>query len=609
MASPFAPQRLNALRKQMTKYQIAAYIVPTEDPHQSEYIAPCHARRSYLSGFTGSAGIAVITQSKAALWTDGRYFLQASNQLDNSCWTLMKSGLANVKTKDEWLLDALPPNSSVGIDPQVVTFSSAKSLTESLKKKGHTLKSIKENLIDIDWINRPKFPSNNIFSYTISGEDHSNKIEKLRNLIKSNSSAWGIVVSQLDEIAWLLNLRGSDIDYNPVFFSYVIITEDTVFFFVDESKFDDSVKLHLGENVIIKPYECIFAELTKLSEMHNKGEKTKLIIDGRTSLALVDAAGGVDRIYEVPRSYVQLLKTIKNEVEIEGFKACHTRDGAALCNYFAWLENELVNKGARLSEVDAADKLESFRKEQDKFVGLSFTTISSTGANGAIIHYQAERGNCSIIDKDKIYLCDSGGQYLDGTTDVTRTMHFGEPTEREKMCNTLVLKGHIAIDQVVFPKGTTGYILDAFARKDLWKHGLDFRHGTGHGVGSFLNVHEGPQGIGIRIAYNDIPLEPGMTITNEPGYYEDNAFGIRIENVLFTKVANTENKFGNIDYLCFENVTFAPIQTKFIQKSILTPDEIKWVNDYHEKVLEKILPLVKDNELTVNWLRKECQPI
>ncbi|KAG2236006.1 hypothetical protein INT48_004336, partial [Thamnidium elegans] len=308
------------------------------------------------------------------------------------------------------------------------------------------------------------------------------------------------------------------------------------------------------------------------------------------------------------RSFITDRKAIKTPEELSGMRACHLRDGAALIHYFAWLEQKLLS-GEKLDEVDAADRLEQFRAAQEHFVGLSFATISSSGSNGAIIHYKPEKETCKVIDPTQIYLCDSGGQYFDGTTDVTRTFHFGTPTDYEKRCFTRVLQGHIAIDEAIFPKGTTGYLLDPFARQALWKDGLNFLHGTGHGVGSFLNVHEGPHGIGIRPHFNDTALAAGMTVTDEPGYYEDGKFGIRIENVILVKDVDTPNNFGGRGYLGFEHITIVPIGLNLINVELLSPSEIKWINEYHQECLAKLMPLIADDPLAVDWLKKETVPI
>lgn len=308
------------------------------------------------------------------------------------------------------------------------------------------------------------------------------------------------------------------------------------------------------------------------------------------------------------RSFITDRKAIKTPEELNGMRDCHLRDGAALIHYFAWLEQKLLS-GDKLDEVDAADRLEQFRAAQEHFVGLSFATISSSGSNGAIIHYKPEKETCKVIDPTQIYLCDSGGQYFDGTTDVTRTFHFGTPTDYEKRCFTRVLQGHIAIDEAIFPKGTTGYLLDPFARQALWKDGLNFLHGTGHGVGSFLNVHEGPHGIGIRPHFNDTALAAGMTVTDEPGYYEDGKFGIRIENVILVKDVDTPNNFGGRGYLGFEHITIVPIGLNLINVELLSPSEIKWINEYHQECLTKLMPLIANDPLAVDWLKKETVPI
>lgn len=406
----------------------------------------------------------------------------------------------------------------------------------------------------------------------------------------------------MDEIAWLFNLRGSDIECNPVFFAYAIVSEKETILYLDLDKLTDDVNAHLAaSDVTTRPYSQFFQDLK-----HLHLDSKKLLVNNKTSLAVEVAVGETNVLEE--RSYITDAKAIKTQAELDGMRACHLRDGAALIHYFAWLENKLLS-GVILDEVDAADRLEQFRAEQDHFVGLSFATISSTGSNGAIIHYKPEKGACKIIDPAQIYLCDSGGQYLDGTTDVTRTFHFGTPTAYEKRCFTRVLQGHIAIDQAIFPKGTTGYLLDPFARQALWKDGLNFLHGTGHGVGCFLNVHEGPHGIGIRVNYNDTPLAAGMTVTDEPGYYEDGQFGIRIENVILVKDADTPHNFGGRGYLGFEHITIAPIGLNLIDVELLSPSEIKWVNDYHEECWVKLSPLVAHDALAVAWLKKETVAI
>lgn len=461
-------------------------------------------------------------------------------------------------------------------------------------------------MVDLAWGNeRPSPPHDKVFVHPIeySGESHESKLEKVRQHLKEKDQ-FGVIVSALDEIAWLFNLRGSDVDCNPVFYSYAIVTQENTTLYINAEKLTDDVCEHL-KGIHLKPYDAIFSDLLSFKE-HLVSSPQKFLIDGSTSLA-IEAAVGCDNVVD-ERSFINDAKAIKNERELKGMRDCHIRDGAALVQYFAWLEKELL-AGTQLDEVQAGDHLEKLRASQQDFVGLSFPTISSTGPNGAIIHYEPERGNCKVIDPNQIYLCDSGAQYKDGTTDVTRTLHFGTPTQYEKMCFTAVLQGHIGLDTAVFPIGTTGYLLDPFARMPLWKQGLDYRHGTGHGVGSFLNVHEGPHGIGVRPPYNNTPLAIGMTVTDEPGYYEDGKFGIRIENVLIIRRENTPHNFGDRDYLGFEHVTIAPIGLNLIDETMLSPAEKKWVNDYHNECVEKLSPLIASDPDAVAWLKKETRPL
>ncbi|KAL1981418.1 hypothetical protein VTN96DRAFT_2678 [Rasamsonia emersonii] len=603
-------ERLTRLRQLMREHQVDVYIVPSEDSHQSEYIAPCDARRAFISGFTGSAGTAVVSATKAALSTDGRYFNQASKQLDSN-WTLLKRGLENVPTWQEWTAEQAEGGKVVGVDPTVITAASAKKLSETLAKSGAKLVSIEQNLVDLVWgQERPPRPNEKVTVHPtkFAGKTFQEKISDLRKELQAKKRA-GFIVSMLDEIAWLFNLRGSDIPYNPVFFSYAVITPDKVDLYIDEDKLTPEVKAHLGDDVVIKPYDSIFADAKALGEAAASGETpAKYLISNKASWALSLSLGGENRVEEA-RSPIADAKAIKNEVELEGMRACHIRDGSALSEYLAWLENELINKKSTLDEVDAAEKLEQIRSKRENFVGLSFDTISSTGPNAAVIHYKPEKGSCSIIDPNAIYLCDSGAQYLDGTTDTTRTWHFGQPSEMEKKAFTLVLKGVIALDTAVFPKGTSGFALDAFARQFLWRNGLDYLHGTGHGVGSHLNVHEGPIGVGTRVQYSEVPLAVGNVISDEPGYYEDGKFGIRIENIIMVREVETPHKFGDKAWLGFEHVTMVPLCRNLIERSLLTAAEIEWVNNYHAEVWEKTHGFFANDELTRNWLRKETQPL
>ncbi|KAI9689604.1 MAG: hypothetical protein M1822_010256 [Bathelium mastoideum] len=613
--------RLAHLRKLMKAKDIDVYIVPSEDSHYSEYIAPVDARRGFISGFSGSAGTAVITAEKASLATDGRYFNQAATQLDDN-WTLLKQGERDVPTWQEWTADQSEGGKRVGVDPKLITAAEARKLSDKIKKKGGAeLKSIPNNLVDEIWgKDQPARPSNKIRVQRLehSGKKVEEKIEDLRKELEKKKCS-GFVLSMLDEIAWLFNLRGSDIPYNPVFFSYALVTSKDIVLYVDKDKVNDEVAKHLGEKVTIKPYSEVFSDIealssstlaTKDSEPTSKesaSPKPKFMISNKASWALSQSLGGDENVEE-SRSPVGDAKAVKNEVELEGMRQCHIRDGAALIEYFAWLEEQVAERRAKLDEFEAASKLEEIRSRHDKFVGLSFPTISSVGPNAAIIHYFPKKGSCATIDTEQVYLCDSGAQYLDGTTDTTRTLHFGQPSELERQSYTLVLKGNIALELAKFPKGTSGFALDALARQHLWAQGLDYRHGTGHGVGSFLNVHEGPIGIGTRVQYSEVQLSVGNVISDEPGYYEDGKFGIRIENVVVVKETQTEHKFGGKPFLGFDHVTLVPMCRNLIDVNLLDETEKRWLNAYHEEVRENTKGFFEKDERSMKWLIRETQP-
>ncbi|EUC55311.1 Xaa-pro aminopeptidase P, putative [Rhizoctonia solani AG-3 Rhs1AP] len=623
-------ERINALRLLLRENQVDAYVVVSEDQHSSEYLADCDARRAFISGFDGSAGCAVVSVSGAFLFTDGRYFLQAEQQLDSN-WTLMKQGLPGVPTWQEFLAKKLPEGTKIGIDPTLISVSDATSLRTTLASRNSSLVPIATNLVDKIWTSRPPRPAKPIhpLSLKYAGTSPAEKLSTLRAKL-ARADATGVVITLLDEVAWLVGMRGSDIDYNPVFFAYAIVTPAAATLFVNSSQITSEAQEYLKESGWeVDRYENIIKRLEELgskaeeakeeqkdTEDHDgdeaqlKGEaKGKVLIDSKASLAVAHALG--EGHYHVVRSSVADAKSIKNGAELDGFRNSHIRDGVALARYFAHLEEHLLGpEEPKWSEYQAAQVLERYRSELDLFKGLSFTTISSTGPNGAIIHYSPPEEGSAEIKKEQIYLCDSGAQFLDGTTDVTRTWHFGTPTEEEKRAFTRVLQGHISIDTAVFPNGTTGYVLDAFARRALWADGLG-KHGTGHGVGHYLCVHEGPQGIGTRIAYNDTKLKEGMVLSNEPGYYADGKFGIRLESIVFVRKASTPNDFGSRGYLGFEHVTMCPIHTKLVEVSLLNDAERKWLNDYHAEVLEKVGPeLAKVGDLRAQaWLERECTAI
>ncbi|CAL5089281.1 unnamed protein product [Urochloa decumbens] len=606
-------EKLRSLRGLFARPDVAidAYIVPSQDAHQSEFIAECFMRRAYLTGFTGSAGTAVVTKDKAALWTDGRYFLQAEKELSHG-WTLMRSGNHGVPTTSEWLNDVLPSGCRVGIDPFLFSFDAAEELKDSISNKNHELVLVRGmNLVDEIWGDaRPKPPKEptRVHDIKYAGIDVLSKLSFMRSHLAENGCD-AVVISMLDEVAWLLNMRGSDVPHSPVFYSYLIVEASTATLFVDSNKVSEDVLKHLEKaGIKLKPYEAIVSEVERLAE---KG--AKLWLDSSSVNAAIVTAfksscpdvenGALHAVYNV--SPVTLAKSVKNEAEIEGMKNSHLRDAAALAEFWCWLEKEVCKK-VPLTEVEVAEKLLEFRQKQDGFIETSFDTISGYGANGAIIHYRPTPEDCSSVGSDNLFLLDSGAQYTDGTTDITRTVHFGEPSPRQKECFTRVLQGHIALDVAVFPERTPGFVLDVLARSSLWKIGLDYRHGTGHGVGAALNVHEGPQSISYRYG-NLTALQKGMIVSNEPGYYEDNSFGIRIENLLLIKELNLANSFGGISYLGFEKLTFVPIQSKLIDTSLLSPLEINWVNEYHEEVWKKVSPLLSGDSR--DWLWKNTRPL
>lgn len=531
---------LAALREEMTKQGLDAFIIGSEDKHQSEYVCDADMRRAFVSGFTGSAGTALVLKDKALLWTDGRYFLQAEQQLSSE-WTLMKSGQKDVPDLNKWLLQNMSKGQVVGIDSWLVSNSTAESMTKALSPAGIVLKGVESNPVDIIWTSRPPAPSAPliILPESVTGVKHTEKIANLRKKMKE-SGGIAVLVTMLDEIAWLLNLRGGDIAYNPVFFSYVIVTEDSLQLFIDVSKITHEVKAHLGSEVEVFPYEQVEASLKTLAE-----HGTVICDSTRASWRLYSLLGDSAR-NEI--SSIQLAKSLKNQQELDGMRACHIRDGAALTAFLCWLEQTVTSGSAgNLTECQAADKLEEFRGKMSGHVGPSFSTIAGYGANGAIIHYKPEPETCGCLGTDSIFLLDSGAQYLDGTTDVTRTMHFGQPTQHMKECYTAVLKvsserafdcaihlfnGNVFILRVcdrvtstshrssflkaVWARGLTALpasrsggkvgiflcrspLLDLLTATRYCTHtGLDYNHGTGHGVGAFLNVHEGPQGVGSR---------------------------------------------------------------------------------------------------------------
>lgn len=510
---------------------------------------------------------------------------------------------------ETWLSKTLSNGSLIGVDPTVFSISNWENYEKQLEKSGQKLVAVKQNLIDMIWTERPERPKNSLLPLDIvfSGKSTAEKLIDIRKEMKEKNVDI-LVVFRLDEIAWFLNMRGNDIPYNPVFLSYLLIFHDSFTLFIDECKITPKVQEHLVKEV----KNCSF----KIAPYENVYEQLKTYVDKVQGLVWLSESSNCAFFDIFPRKKVYkkitplgYMKQIKNPVEIEGMKNAHIKDAVALISYFAWLENN-VNSSV-ITEVSGAKKLESFRREQCENMGLSFPTINSVGPHGAIIHYQPDEASDVQITSNSLYLCDSGGQYKDGTTDITRTLHFGCPSEYEKECFTRVLKGQIAVATSIFPFKTKGKQLDSFARRNLWEVGLDYAHGTGHGVGSFLNVHEGPTGISFRDIPDDSGLEPGMFLSNEPGYYEDGKFGIRIEDIVLVVNTETPYKFNDINFLTFETVSLVPIQTKLINKSMLTEKEINYINDYHRKCRDIVGPVLeKQGKVEAKkWLWKETEPL
>ncbi|KAG7190582.1 hypothetical protein KM043_006672 [Ampulex compressa] len=592
---------------------IQALIVNMEDAHQSEYLRKTDRRLHFISGFSGSLGTAIITKDKALLWTDGRYFTQALAEMDPpEAWTLMREGLKDTPTQAAWLVSNLPPKSTVAADANLLSYISWAILHTSLTAAGHSLMPLQENLVDKVWGDEQPAPvANTVVPQPLkySGRTSEEKIRLCREAMKKNK-AMILVITALDEVAYLLNLRGSDIPFNPVFFAYVILTQKDVHVFMDTDRLSEEARQqlsHEGVNPIYHPYEEIRTILKQMASTCTDEQNVWICHD--SSYALHTDCGETEKHTDI--TPVCIMKAIKNSVEIEGMKAAHIRDSVALVKYFAWLEDQVKNKKEDVTEISGATKLESFRGEQEHFVGLSFTTISSVGPHGAIIHYSpSQKTDVPITDKE-LYLCDSGAQYKDGTTDVTRTLHFGESTAYERECFTRVFKGQCRLSSAIFPLMIKGNYLDTLARENLWSVGLNYLHGTGHGVGSYLNVHELPTCISWRPYPDDPGLQPGMFLSNEPGYYEDGKFGIRLENIELVVKANTPYNYKDTGFLTFETVTLVPIQTSLLDISMLTEKEIDYLNAYHSRCLTTLKPLLQgpENAQALQWLERETRPI
>ncbi len=586
--------RINALRNELRRQNLDAYIIPTNDPHQSEYVADHWKSREWISGFTGSAGTVVITQDQAGLWTDSRYFIQAEEELSASSMILHKIKIQHTPQHIEWIKTYLPKGSSVGIDGNLISQGHLDQYNRILKPHGINIDT-GHDLIAPVWTDRPSLPNDHVFIHDIqyAGLSYGDKAAIIRARMNDDNIDH-VLITALDEIAWLFNLRGRDVDYNPVFVSYAILSNSGATLYIDEDKVNDEIKSFLDSNNInSRPYDSIISELNNIPE----SDRVKLSSHQVCSSLYRAINGSIVK----GESYIKVEKAIKNATEQEHIRNVMKRDGAALATMYFWLENTL--KERMISEVELADKIASCRKDQGKYFGESFGAIVGYKGNGAIVHYRPIPGKCADIQQEGILLVDSGGQYEDGTTDITRTITLSPPTQEQKRNFTLVLKGHIALAQARFPKGTTGQQLDTFARQYLWDAGLDYGHGTGHGVGFFLNVHEGPQGFApIASERGKTAHKPGMYTSNEPGYYKTDEYGIRTENLVITQ----EDDDGV--FLHFETVTLYPIDLRLIDENIMTKSEKAWLNRYHARVYEQVSPLLRDENLKA-WFKIKCRPM
>lgn len=587
-------QRIDALRTKFGQEGIAAFIVPSTDPHLSEYVAPHWQSREWISGFTGSAGTVVVTREKAGLWTDSRYFLQAAQQLEGSDIDLYKEMLPETPSIPAFLSANLKPGEAVGIDGTVFSAEEAMQLQDKLKKDGISVKSVADPM-NLIWTDRPAMPEGPAYIYETkyAGKSSQGKIATIRKEMEE-TGAEALLISALDEIAWTLNIRGNDVHCNPVVVSHLLIGENDAHFFIQPQKVTEKLSAYLKEiGVSIHNYEDIEPFLNRLTA------SSILLNPSKTNYAAYSAIRPDCRIVK-GASPVALLKAIRNEQEIAGIHAAMQRDGVALVRFLKWLE-EAVPAGGE-TEISVDKKLHEFRAAQPLYMGESFDTIAGYKEHGAIVHYEATPETDVPLKPEGFLLLDSGAQYLDGTTDITRTIALGALTEEEKTDYTLILKGHIDLAMAVFPEGTRGTQLDVLARMPIWQHRMNFLHGTGHGIGHFLNVHEGPQS--IRMNENPVTLQAGMVTSNEPGVYKAGSHGVRTENIVLTVKAG-EGMFGN--YLKFETITLCPICKKGIIKEMLTTEEIDWLNDYHRNVYEKLSPDLNKEEQ--EWLREATSKI
>ena len=591
-------QRLEKLREVMRREHLSAFIFPSTDAHQSEYVADHWQGRAWISGFNGSAGTAVVTMRSAALWTDSRYFIAAEEQLRGTEFQLMKLKVEGTPTISDWIASELLQNEDecreVGLDGMVNSYNDTMALSSDLRKAGGITVRTNFDPLEQIWMNRPAIPENpvEIQSLNFAGETVDDKIQRIRKALREHH-ADGILVSALDDIAWTLNLRGTDVHCNPVFVSYLLISSDQVSLFVNPKKISSEVKVYLDEHGIsLFDYNQVEEGLESYADYN-------ILLDGdETSFCLWKSVKCQEII--AAKSPIPVMKAVKNATEIEGYHRAMLRDGVAMVKFLKWLKPAVEAGGQTEMSIDK--KLTSLRAEQNLFRDISFDTIAGYQAHGAIVHYEATPETDAPLLPEGLILIDSGAQYQDGTTDITRTIALGPVTEEMKHIYTLVLKGHIQLELAKFPDGASGTQIDALSRECMWREGYNFLHGTGHGVGSYLNVHEGPHQ--IRMEWKPTPLRAGMTVTDEPGLYLKGKFGVRIENTLLIKDF-VETAFGK--FLQMESLTLCPIDTAPIDVDMLLPEEVEWLNAYHREVFEKLSPYLGDEE--VEWLAEATKPL
>lgn len=574
---------LEKLRKAMKIENINYYIIPSSDSHQSEYVSEYFKGREYVSGFTGSAGTLLVGLEDAYLWTDGRYFIQADKELKGSGISLMKMRTPGYPSIEEWIKDNVKENETLGFDGKVFSVNQYEGYLNIAKENNFNI-NMKNDLLDSIWKERPQLPNNKIFLHDekYAGKSASEKLAQVRKNMKTKNADY-FILSSLDDIAWLCNIRGNDIKFNPVALSYVLVGMDNSNIYVDENKVDAETKTKLNsEGFEIKGYNEIEDDVKLL--------KGTVILDPNKLNAKIftSLSNEVKVIREL--NVTTNLKAIKNEVEIANCEVSQVRDGVAMVKFIKWLKSNIGKE--KITEISASERLTAFRAQGDNYKGDSFGTIAGYKDHAAMMHYSATEASEYELKPEGMFLVDSGAQYLDGTTDITRTFILGSITEEEKRDYTLVLKGHIALASAKFLRGTTGINLDVLARRPLWNYGIDYKCGTGHGVGFFLNVHEGPQG--IRPEGNSVALEPGMIITNEPGVYKEGKHGIRTENTLLVEKDFVSEEFG--EFYKFRTISYCPIDLEGVNVEMLSPEEKNWLNDYHSMVYEKLSPYLNEEE-------------